>query len=460
MKHVFVAALIGLGMSGCFYSGPPPQQPLPLAPEQHAEVDAIRTQATAITKVARKHVQENLMDAAVQADIRVGLSRGAGQGETSHHAGAAIDLLNRNVGRPPTWLQDARNEVSSAEAALQKMMPADQKTCSDEVFRTALPKPCEQVLSSAAAEVAHAKELFDRAMAAHDLAKKAVLMDGRDVTVQVANSINSCAGTEAECTNMATPLLATSKVGANAGLAANLAARVRAGMKPTEISALEGDVTYAEKVAARAMDEAQKIAAVHAEEQKKMDAEAQPISDATTACTSNEPACKGRCDKGEMLYCLAWAVRLENAKPPRLQEARAVFQKSCDGGVQHACASIAPVDQQIQAAAAQVDGLWREVTDVGDNLATKHHQTEMFARMATRPYQQRQLQQMRMINQAIISEQYCPAKSAFLQGASGLEFGKRAAHHCKEEAPTGQGLSGADVTLTSECTQVYATPCP
>lgn len=305
----------------------------------------------------------------------------------------------------------------------------------------------------------HAQELLDRASAVRDLAQKAVQMDGSDVTVQVANQIKSCSGTEPECMEMATGMVATSKVGAPAGLAANLAGRVNARMIYTWINSLEQDVTYGEKVAARAMDEAQKVAAVHVEEQKKMDSEAQAISDTTIACV-RAGDCKTRCDKGEPLYCLAWAVQLHNAKPPKLQDARAAFQKSCDGGVLHACSAIGPLDRQIQEAAAQVESRWSDVTDVGDNLATKNHQVAMYTRVATMPHQRRQLEQMRTINQAIIAEQYCPAKKAFIQGTSSSEFAKRAAHHCKDQAPTGQGLSGAEVTLTTECTQVYATGCP
>jgi len=67
---------------------------------------------------------------------------------------------------------------------------------------------------------------------------------------------------------------------------------------------------------------------------------------------------------------------------------------------------------------------------------------------------------MRAMNAAIVTEKYCPAKKAFIQGASAGEFAKRAAKHCKDEAPTGQGLSGVEVTLTAECQQVYATQCP
>jgi hypothetical protein len=136
------------------------------------------------------------------------------------------------------------------------------------------------------------------------------------------------------------------------------------------------------------------------------------------------------------------------------------MQKGCDAGVQTACATVAQIDGDMQNAAAQVEGLWQGVVDAGDDLAQKYHQTSMVTKMANTPRMQRSVQQMQMINQAIVVEKYCPAKKQFLAGASAAEFAKRAADHCKNSAPTGQGLSGAEVTLTAECQQVYSTGCP
>lgn len=67
---------------------------------------------------------------------------------------------------------------------------------------------------------------------------------------------------------------------------------------------------------------------------------------------------------------------------------------------------------------------------------------------------------MEMFSKAVVTEQYCPAKKAFVQQASITEFVKRSSAHCKDDPPTGSGLSGAQVTLDRQCSEVYATACP
>jgi hypothetical protein len=82
------------------------------------------------------------------------------------------------------------------------------------------------------------------------------------------------------------------------------------------------------------------------------------------------------------------------------------------------------------------------------------------SKLANRPHLVLELQQMRTITAAIAPERYCPARRTFIEATSAAEFTRRATKHCKEEAPSAQGLSGANVTLTGECTQAYATSCP
>ncbi|HWD24758.1 MAG TPA: hypothetical protein VG368_04785 [Acidimicrobiales bacterium] len=307
----------------------------------------------------------------------------------------------------------------------------------------------------------HAQEVLDRSNAVHALADKAVQLDGTPQTGQIANNILYCRASTEICINAAKEAEKVSKVGAYAGLAAYLADQVNPRMVYTWILQNEHDVRDGEMLAKRAMEEAQKVVDARAAQERTMNAEVQAISAATDDCSKNEAGCKTKCDHdNDGSYCLAWAVRLRNAKTPKLADARAYFQKACDAGNQHGCVSVPGIDQQVQEAAAQVDRLWSDVTALGDDLAQKHHQAAMVRQIANTPRNMLALQRMQVIDAAIVNEKYCPAKWAFIQGASAAEFAKRAAAHCKDDAPTGPGLSGAEVTLTAECQQVYATGCP
>lgn len=136
------------------------------------------------------------------------------------------------------------------------------------------------------------------------------------------------------------------------------------------------------------------------------------------------------------------------------------MQKGCDAGSATACALVGEIDGDLQAQAAETNNLWASVVEVGDDLVQKYFAAEKLSKVANRPHLVRALEQMRIVNQATVEEKYCPARKAFVQGASAADFAKRAAAHCREQAPTGSGLSGAEVTLTSQCQQVYASSCP
>jgi hypothetical protein len=143
-----------------------------------------------------------------------------------------------------------------------------------------------------------------------------------------------------------------------------------------------------------------------------------------------------------------------NSQPPNTTAARAALAKACDSGsMPTACQNVQKLDADAQAKAAQIDALWGAVVEVGDDFTQKRHVATLFAQMA-RPSQQYKLQQIHAINAATVNEQYCPAKKAFLAEASATEFAKRAAAHCRDQPPTGNGLSGAQVTLTAECNSV------
>jgi hypothetical protein len=320
-----------------------------------------------------------------------------------------------------------------------------------------------------------AAAILDRAQAIRTTADTAVQTDGSPQANQVRQMVQGCRGNTDVCIRYTKTLDPKSPVGAFAGLAGYLTqplaslifsrsqgVNVLNTMNLQPILRVGPNLDLAEKAANKAMEEARKVADARAEQQKVMDAEAQAISVATDDCAKNEPACKAKCDNDkDGNYCLAWAVRLRNNRTPKLVDARAYFQKSCDAGNQHGCGSIAGVDQQIQAAAAQVEGLWGGVAEVGDDLAAKYHMVSSLAKMAVNsPRLQRDVQKMIVINEAIVTERYCPARKAFIQGVNVADFAKRAADHCKNSPPTGQGLSGAEIALTTECQRVYATACP
>jgi hypothetical protein len=283
--------------------------------------------------------------------------------------------------------------------------------------------------------------------------------------------VRGCRGNADVCIQYMKTLDAQSHVGALAGLAGYLTqpiagwifSRSQGVNLPLNLQpflAAGPNLDLAEKAANKAMEAAQQVADANAMQQKKMNDEMATIEAATTACTPSG-TCGSKCASGDAPSCVAHATKLWKSTPPKMQEARAAMQKGCDGGLQTACGNVGQIDAAIQQAAAQVNGLWSDVTDAGDDLAGKYHMVTNVTKMAaSSPRLARDVQKMIVINQAIVNERYCPAKKAFLAGSNAAEFAKRATDHCKNSAPTGQGLSGAEVSLTAECQQVYATPCP
>jgi hypothetical protein len=98
------------------------------------------------------------------------------------------------------------------------------------------------------------------------------------------------------------------------------------------------------------------------------------------------------------------------------------------------------------------------VTQAGDELAQRNFTVENRVKMGS--LSDRELRRVLTVNEAVVTEKFCPARKLFLQVSTPAEFQKRATVHCKNEAPTGQGISGAEVPLTTLCAQAYATSCP
>jgi hypothetical protein len=183
------------------------------------------------------------------------------------------------------------------------------------------------------------------------------------------------------------------------------------------------------------------------------------------ACAADLTACQASCTAdaaSDRCWILAhlygagdphWSTIASNPS-----KARELAGRSCKAGNEQGCKVETNLDKRV---AAQTESLWSTVTFVGDDLTRKEHLVDVARKWGSaQPRLQRELPQVLAINQSIVKEKYCPARKAFIQAASVAEFQRRAMLHCKNEAPTGQGISGAAVTLTSECSTVYAIQCP
>jgi hypothetical protein len=189
-------------------------------------------------------------------------------------------------------------------------------------------------------------------------------------------------------------------------------------------------------------------------------------------CETDSMACEAACaadgasDKCWLLALLHCTTGPDGACLPHwskavdtnLSKARELAARSCKAGNAHGCDLAATFDRTV---AARTESLWSTVAAVGDDLVQKQYAATVAKQWgAAQPRLQRQLPQIIAMNQAIVRDNYCPAKKAFIQSVSLAEFQRRSANHCQTAAPLGQGVSGAQVTLTSECTAVYAMPCP
>jgi hypothetical protein len=184
-------------------------------------------------------------------------------------------------------------------------------------------------------------------------------------------------------------------------------------------------------------------------------------SSCEASCTAD--AASDKCWLLALLHCTAGPdgacmPHWSKVVPTDLSKARELAARSCKAGNAQGCTVSTGLESMVT---ARTEGLWSTVAGVADDLTQKEYAVKVAKQWgASQPRLQRQLPQVIAINQAIVRDQYCPAKKAFIQGVSLAEFQRRAAAHCQTSAPLGQGVSGAQVTLTSECTTIYAQPCP
>jgi hypothetical protein len=107
-----------------------------------------------------------------------------------------------------------------------------------------------------------------------------------------------------------------------------------------------------------------------------------------------------------------------------------------------------------------MEDAWLEVQGRGDEIATLTYKIRFGEQnfVKTR-HNQRGLESMRKYRAGLIRDAFCPAKRAFLKGASVAEYNRRVAEHCLNEAPTDVGVGGVQKTLTAECKAAFATGC-
>jgi hypothetical protein len=233
----------------------------------------------------------------------------------------------------------------------------------------------------------------------------------------------------------------------------------------------EGAEPHAEAAlaAAKAVVEAAKDAPTNAEAEKtrhsaNLAGEKECEADVTgceAACTADPTSDK--CWLLALLHCTtapdgACLPHWSKVASTDLSKARELAGRSCKAGNAQGCTVSAGLENMVT---ARTEGLWSTVVGVADDLTQKEYAVTVAKQWgAAQPRLQRQLPQIVAMNQAIVRDQYCPAKKAFIHGVSLAEFQRRATAHCQTAAPLGQGVSGAQVTLTSECTTVYAISCP
>lgn len=268
----------------------------------------------------------------------------------------------------------------------------------------------------------HAEDVLRQAESARQQAKDALALDGSPEAQGVYNEVAGWSPTRRQaCLDHAKTLEAKSRTGSRAGVAAFLTKPLAQiifahshGVTVGDADAMtilqvESDVALAETAAQEASAEAQKVADAGAERRKKMDAEIVGVDAATTTCAADPANCKTRCEKSEAMMCFVYGLQLASAKTPKLADARNYLQRGCDAGFLHSCDSVADIDQRLQRIAVRIDDLWTAVVEAGDDLSQKRHAATVLAQLANRPSLQRDLQQLRVVNAAAVTERYCPA---------------------------------------------------
>ena len=371
------------------------------------------------------------------------------------------------LGPPP----DVEGRVKMAEETLQK---AEQALL---VAMKATNKPLSgadcngQTGADRALAFQDSCRALERVRAVIQATNEVVQLAGTPDAAKVRQQAVACPRERQACLAAAKLLEAQSRTGALAGEAAILVRETATQMSGWSygvsvynalVLPTATDLTLAEDLVKQAKDEAQRTvdagAAALAAEQAKMQAEVAATTAVTSACASNWAACKGKCDRGDVASCEVFGMHEWNARPSNVTAARAALAKACDSSsMPTACLNVRKIDADAYAKAGQLEVLWSAVVSVGDDLVQKTYATETLIKFGRNT---RALPRIRAVTQAIVAEQYCPAKKAFVTAAGTGEFQRMASTHCKEQAPTSGSPTGDEVILTRQCQQVFATGCP
>ncbi len=118
-----------------------------------------------------------------------------------------------------------------------------------------------------------------------------------------------------------------------------------------------------------------------------------------------------------------------------------------------------------QAAAADRENrrlarIWEDVEEYGDDVAIKRFRARLARQISPSRQTMAGAARMEQHAQAILHDDFCPAKKRFIQASSRKVYDEWARNKCQNNPPTTSGRDGDEVTLTQDCRAVYATACP
>lgn len=365
-----------------------------------------------------------------------------------------------------TWLAD----MESARAArAQSPTPAAPTASTAAASPSALASAPHAGPAPSATGAARAPDpLRVRLDAAVRLADEAVAVEGSEAAAKFTNEdIRRCSFGVDDCLALVREVAGSTKetiperLVVLAAATKTVARSLRPPLSRSHALSMESRVQVAELAAAKSRELADQLVVERDRIKKELaaaEAEKGELDPVRGECAKDAAACKAKCDAGTALHCVARAEQLFEAKKD--PEARTAAQAGCAKNVRAGCLLVEMIDDQAKKRSAELDGSWRDVEEVGDDVARKYHQAEMLSKLANNPRLQRQLQQMRVITAATVKEKFCPAKKEFVKAGGAAEFAKRATAHCKDDPPEAAGMSGAQLKLTAQCQTAFTQSCP
>lgn len=304
--------------------------------------------------------------------------------------------------------------------------------------------------------------LLSRAKAACAKARSAVDMDGTEAAHRTFEQLSNCMPNDESCdddTYHVKQAKLLTPVGVIAGRACGTARFVLMYATPKWVLPKEKLVVDAEKRADDALETAKQAVADRKAMEEAIKLEEAGVKAAFAKCAADKAKCREACEKGDHFHCLVRAEEL--AKANKYTEAKALYVNACEAKIMTACPLVEATARSAAKYAAEMDGFWKDVEQPGDDIASKRYLiTFAQTKLPKTPKNLKATENVKIHVAAITSEQFCPAKKTFIAKGGLAEYQARAKAHCTEKAPIGTGLSGAQVTLTAECTAAFATACP